>query len=257
MRLLKVAIIIADLAICLFVVSIAYSAASLNFSFPSSIETSTRGSLYVVTAPFSVTNRGYYDVSNLEIGVELTNSTNYMFFKNDTTINDIKAQTTQSSAVVLAVNSTNLYLQGAYYNLFHSDTFRLIVTLKCNYAAPLIGFAANISQSIQWTAPLANFAFAVGTPTPTLINTTYAMLSVPFTISGYDELYFNPTLKVSILDSHGNLVNSVEQTFVINSSSFTNNIQIPVRIETSYAGYTVMVQITSPFSYGPIQEEIT
>ena len=251
MRLFRVAILVADLAISLFVVSLVYSASTLRFSFPSSIETSTSGSLYVIRAPFSVTNGGFYDVSDLDIGVALKNSTGYTFFKNDTIINVIKAQTTHNDAVVLAINYTDLYVKNAYYNLFHSDNFTLLVTVECAYAKPMVGFQADVSQVIPWTAPLAGFTITVGKPTPISINATYSTLSVPFTLDGYDGLYFKPTLRVTVLDSNGNQVKSAEQTFDVNSRPYSGNIQISVP-NSIISGYTVRVQITSPFSSTPI-----
>jgi len=256
MKLFRVAILIANIAISLFVASLVYSASTLRFGFPSGVETSTRGSLYVIRAPFSVTNGGLYDISDLDIGIELKNSTGYTFFENDTIVNVIKAQTTHHDAVVLAINYTDLYVKNAYYNLFHSDTFKLIVAVKCAYAKPMIGFQADVSQEMSWTAPLVDFKITVGAPSSTSINATHATLSVPFTIDGYDDLYFKPNIRVTVFDSAGNQVNSAEKTFDIQTRPYSDNIQISVPKSKISTSYTVRVQITSPFSYGPIEKKM-
>jgi len=256
MRVFRVAILIANIALSLFVASLIYSASTLRFSFPSGVETSTRDSLYVIRAPFSVTNGGFYDISDLDIRIELKNSTGYTFFKNDTIVNVIKAQTTHNGAVVLAINYTDLYVKNAYYNLFHSDTFKLIVTVKCAYAKPMIGFQADVSQEMPWTAPLADFKITVGKPTAKIIDATYSTLSVPFTIDGYDGLYFKPNIRVTVLDSAGDPVNSAEKTFGIQTCPYSANFTISVPTSKISTSYTVRVQITSPFSYGPIEKKM-
>jgi hypothetical protein len=255
MKLFRVAILLISIALILFTVSLIYSATKISIS-PSNLSTSIRGSVAVITAPFSVTNGGFFDISDLDIGVVLRNSTGYVYAQNDTIINVITAQTTHDDAVVLAINATDLAAKNAYYNAFHSDQFTVIMTVKCAYAKPLVGFQAVVSQQVPWTAPLANLAVTVGTPAHTPLNSTCEMLSVPFTMSGYDGITFSPTIKVTLRDNTGKQVSSIVSTFNVQQDPYSGSIQLAIPNAQLYGltkGYTASVEVTSPFSYGPIQ----
>lgn len=112
--------------------------------------------------PATIVNRGFYDIRDVVVQVDATDSSRTLVFQAQSNPFTIPAGFVFNEDVVVAVNLTDAFrVHGSYY-LFHSGNLSMNVTVSCRYLLNLFGVVLRIPNlTMPWAAPLQDFAVNV------------------------------------------------------------------------------------------------
>jgi len=263
-------VLIAYIVIILIIGSMGYSVLYIKFEPSTSLKTSVVKDLYAFSAPFNLTNGGFYDIDNFNVYVEIKNSTGHILVNNNTVLPPIPAYTKYQGNIWIALNATDLYAKKAYYLLFHDDTlqFRFRVGLGYGkYGVSVAGFKIDAALPITWGAPIKNLKLSVNTSNPTISYANKISVSFPCTVSYSGWLSIsNIKVRSTVLNSTGTIIASNETTLPTLSpgtNKFNFNATIPsdktpyylshddtFQIKAELAAYDVSFSETTSYNWG-------
>jgi len=110
-----------------------------------------------VTAPFSIDNGGYYDVSNLTLHYAVTNFSGYSLANQMIPIGDIPAGRVTSSSIQFQFDLLRLFNDGALGMVFSDDLLKFVVDVSCSYTMKLVKFEASYQVSVPWDALIRSY----------------------------------------------------------------------------------------------------
>ena len=105
-----------------------------------------------VTAPYSIDNGGFYDVSDLSLHYAVTNYSGFQLADQTIPIGDIPAGQINSSSIDFQFDLLRMYNQGAFGMVFSDDLLKFAVDVSCQYTMKLVKFEASYQVSVPWDA---------------------------------------------------------------------------------------------------------
>jgi len=105
-----------------------------------------------VTAPYSIDNGGFYDVSDLTLHYAVTNYSGYQLADQTIPIGDIPAGQITSSSIDFRFDLLRMFNDGALGMVFSDDLIKFAVDVSCQYTMKLVTFEASYQVSVPWDA---------------------------------------------------------------------------------------------------------
>jgi hypothetical protein len=110
-----------------------------------------------VTAPYSITNGGYYDVRDLTIDYIVLNSSRYLLANQTLLIGDVPAGQITSSEIDFRFDLLRLFNDGALGMVFTDDLLTFVVDISCGYTMDLVKFEAAYQVGVPWDALIRSY----------------------------------------------------------------------------------------------------
>lgn len=103
-----------------------------------------------VTAPYSIVNGGFYDVSDLVVRYAVTNVDNRPIASDVFDIGTIQSGTTREDTLVFTMDLQQLYDEGLADMIFDYDYLNFLLEVTCKYTMKLIDFSAEYTVGVPW-----------------------------------------------------------------------------------------------------------
>jgi hypothetical protein len=159
--------------------------------------------------PATIVNRGFYDIRDVVVQIDATDSNHTPVFQARSNSFAIAAGSVFNDYVVVTVNLTDAFtVHGSYY-LFHSANLTVDVMVSCRYLLSLFGVTLRVSNlTMPWAAPLQDFSLNITQAAlipyggESALNATLAM-----THNGWLE-FNQTTVRSELLHVNGTLITS-------------------------------------------------
>jgi hypothetical protein len=237
-----------------FAVSAVFSVKDFQFEF-GELQTSIGPQNEVVFAfPLGVINKGLYGISDFNVSSEMENDQGFKLGTGFTFVPLIGTGQSVNTTHQIKVRFSDL-LNGSTRLLFDDVDLRLVETFSMK-AAELIPVQASSNTSIQWGAPLYNFALGM----PQLSDEasghggSSAGVVVPVSFEDHAFFGFNGTLLVRVYNNVSVLIGSGRASFDVSQKSpFREKLMVDAAMQnvTSTGHYEAFVE-TSLFSVGQL-----
>lgn len=132
-----------------------------------------------LTAPFGITNGGFFDINDVEIAFTVSNQSGSHMIDTVNQWGTIPAGSHSTRDIDMALDIPELISKGFGWMMFHSDRLIVEVTVTAKYTMKLILFSAEREIQMPWEAVLQDFGF--GQPSLTNSSGNYS-LQMPFFI---------------------------------------------------------------------------
>jgi hypothetical protein len=113
-----------------------------------------------VTAPYSIDNGGFYDVSNLTLHYAVTNYSGYPLADQTIPIGDVPAGRITSSSIDFRFDLLRLFKDGALGMVFSDDLLKFAMDVSCSYTMKLVKFEASYQVNVPWDALIQGWGVA-------------------------------------------------------------------------------------------------
>ena len=124
----------------------------INLPESEDVEWSYDDGVVYVSAPYSIDNGGFYDVSELEISYEVTNYTSVLVHSDTIDIGTIPAGAVTSDTIDFSFRLDDFHDASIVWLLFYDDFLNFALEVSCYYTMKLIHFYAEYSVSVPWDA---------------------------------------------------------------------------------------------------------
>ena len=236
--------VLLNIFLLLLIVSTVISLMYLNFT---TSETGTKiymqnNYLHFVTE-VDVTNKGYYDFTNMTISVTLVD-------------NNSNFQMTQSQHFdKVPIGETKLPIDVAFpakYFLLNDTTFYLILGISGSYVYNLMIFAVNYTtEGFSWDAPLDGLEIAFST---NQVSTTQSDIIANYSFTAFE--YSSLPLNVSLSAFSGNTLAAMQNKTVVAPAGalFTDSIQVTVARGATYIVTLSLWNVIFSYNYSSVVE---
>jgi hypothetical protein len=232
-----------------FAATVAYSAFQTKPGFAQPY-TGASSNAITISIPFSIDNRGFYDISNLNLTTLISDNNDLRVSESSTFWPVIRSGTDVSITHNMSVSFDKIAVDKLSYLLFNDSNLNVDVGLKLNYANA-VPLKIHSNTIMRWGAPLAKLA--IGTISISAYNATHARISVPVSFENHSFLELNGTINLEIVDSANKIVGGGSSNF---SAPRQNRCDITINVLVSGNPANVrearLFFETSAFSYGPV-----
>lgn len=252
-RALSLAIYVVWLIVIMFTVTAVYSATQLGIDFSGEPQTSTSGGTMTLSVPFSINNKGFYDISDLNITTMIRES-NGVFVSNSSTVVPLISSGRKIDATHnISISLNNMPSASLSRLLFNDTEFNVNMSLALNYAHVIPLKIATSLQNFTWGAPLYNLALG-DIQSIELYNATHVRAIVPLSFENHSFFTLNGTVRTVIVNTlNQNVGGSTTQINVPPQTGFSTPLE--VFVSTSYGSLKeahVYFDFPPAFSYGPV-----
>jgi len=253
-RALGIAIYVLWLIVIVFTATIMYSAFQLaeGVAFGTA-QTSTSGGTMTLSLPFSVDNKGFYDISDLNITTILQES-NGALVSNSTTVVPLILHSNRVDATHNISITLDKMTSASLSRLLFNDTdFNVTLSLALKYAG-VIPLKISMNFTTTWGAPLHNLTIG-----GINYNSTRSIAAVSLSFENHSFFSLNGTMRIEIINTLDLQVGAT--TTPINvppQTPYLNPIEVPVSAGYgSFKEVRLYFDFPSVFSYGPKVIEVT
>lgn len=233
-----------------FLSTAVYSVKDVQFNFGEPQTTMNADNEMVFSLPVIIGNRGYYDIGSFKIVTEIYNNDGLPITNGSTLVPVIR----KNDEVTVNHNMTISFsemLQRSENYLFN-DSELLIYAAVGMSIAELIPVQASTNFSVQWGAPLYNFA--LGEPEYTPYSGTQLRVTVPISFENHAFFDLLGSVQVKMYNSFNTTVGEGETSIEAYANSpYNGNIEFIVSvIAVTTQGYFEVYFSTPIFNYGPL-----
>jgi len=252
LRALSGAIYILWLIVIVFTITAVYSASQLGVDFNDQPRTSTSGAIMTLQLPFSMDNKGLYDISDLNLTTILKDNNGTLVSKSSTVVRLISSGNRVDTTHNISISLENMTSTSLSRLLFYDADLDADMSLALKYARVIpLEISTNIKNFTQWGAPLYNLA--VGNVAVEPHNTTLERAILPLSFENHSFFTLNGTVRTEIINTLNQVVGGA--TTPINATPQRSYV-IPLVVLVS-AGYGSFKEArlyfdNSVFSYGPV-----
>jgi len=267
-RLLQLAIAVVNIVIAALVFTSIwpFPSGDVKVDLPSASEvqwTYDNGVVHV-TAPFSISNGGFWDIDELTVRYEVTNYSRDPIVSDVIQIGTIKVGDLVSSYLDFEFDLLELYNQGATWMIFNDDMLNFFVEVSCGYTMKMVKFDATYQVSVPWDAlvqsyGVLDYAYArIGS-----LPTDPISVSIQYWLSTSDLLSSLPAAQVSLMFRGNSTTLSQTQTTIQLGGNHSGavsmnfvplldlNATYSIELSVEFAGFPPMVRtytVPSPSS---------
>jgi hypothetical protein len=267
-RLLQLAIAVVNIVIAALVFTSIwpFPSGDVKVDLPSASEvqwTYDNGVVHV-TAPFSISNGGFWDIDELTVRYEVTNYSRDPIVSDVIQIGTIKVGNLVSSYLDFEFDLLELYNQGATWMIFNDDMLNFFVEVSCGYTMKMVKFDATYQVSVPWDALVQSYGVLDYTYARTgSLPTDPISVSIQYWLSTSDLLSSLPAAQVSLMFRGNSTTLSQTQTTIQlggNHSGAVSMNFVPlldlnathsIELSVEFAGFPPMVKnytVPSPSS---------
>ena len=267
-RLLQLAIAVVNIVIAALVFTSIwpFPSGDVKVDLPSASEvqwTYDNGVVHV-TAPFSISNGGFWDIDELTVRYEVTNYSRDPIVSDVIQIGTIKVGNLVSSYLDFEFDLLELYNQGATWMIFNDDMLNFFVEVSCGYTMKMVKFDATYQVSVPWDALVQSYGVLDYTYARTgSLPTDPISVSIQYWLSTSDLLSSLPAAQVSLMFRGNSTTLSQTQTTIQLGGNHSGAISMnfvplldlnatySIELSVEFAGFPPMVKnytVPSPSS---------
>ena len=267
-RLLQLAIAVVNIVIAALVFTSIwpFPSGDVKVDLPSASEvqwTYDNGVVHV-TAPFSISNGGFWDIDELTVRYEVTNYSHDPIVSDVIQIGTIKVGNLVSSYLDFEFDLLELYNQGATWMIFNDDMLNFFVEVSCGYTMKMVKFDATYQVSVPWDALVQSYGVLDYTYARTgSLPTDPISVSIQYWLSTSDLLSSLPAAQVSLVFRGNSTTLSQTQTTIQLGGNHSGAISMnfvplldlnatySIELSVEFAGFPPMVKtytVPSPSS---------
>jgi len=222
----------------------------LNLPESEDVEWSIDDGFVYVSAPYSIDNGGFYDVSDLQISYEVTNYTSALVHSDTITIGTIPAGAVTSDTIEFSFPLSDFHDASVVWLIFNDDFLNFALEVSCYYTMKLVHFYAEYSVSVPWDALIQDIGVDE-------IWTDGAQLQVNYhaTTSGILHSLGTTTIIATLYNGSSFLAQDSDSLVLGTTHSGTFSFDLPfssipgrIVLETTIVGYHFVETI--PFDSG-------
>jgi hypothetical protein len=245
------AIYVLWLVVIVFTVTAVYSAFQLGVDFRPP-ETSTSGGTISLLLPFSVDNKGFYDISNLNITTVIHESSGASVANTSTVVPLISSGNRVNATHKISISLENMTTDSLSRLLFNDTNLNIDLSLALEYAR-VIPLQISTNFTMPWGAPLYNLT--LGTVAVSPYNSTHVRATLPLSFENHSFFSLNGTVQTEIRNTSNQKVGGSTTPISAQPQSGVTTIQLIVFFPLTSVSSFKEVRLyfdTSGFSYGPV-----
>jgi len=240
------------LIVTVFTVTAVYSASQLGLDFSGEPQTSTSGGTITLSVPFAVDNKGFYDISDLNITTMIKESNGVLVSNSSTIVSLISSGNKTDATHNISITLNNMTSASLSRLLFNDTEFNVDMSFALKYAR-VIPLEISTNSTMTWGAPLYNLALG-DIPLPELHNSTHVRAILPLSFENHSFFTLNGTVLAEIVNTAGHKVGGT--TDPINAPPQSGySTQLVVLVSRDYGNLKearLYFEFPSVFSYGPV-----
>jgi hypothetical protein len=213
-RALAIATLILWILLIAFAITAVYSVMNLDIDFRETQFFSSNGDV-VLSLPFFINNRGYYDISELNVTTHVTDYNGTILALSETFVPLIASGSNVETAHNISITLTDILSMGYTEFLFNDSSFELdtFVALNFAYAIPV---QISMNLTIPWGAPFSNLSIGENSVVP--YNSTHSEVVIPLSFENHSFFDIVGTMQLEVYNDMGELVTSGQTSLDVPSS---------------------------------------
>ena len=202
-RLLQLAIAVVNIVIAALVFTSIwpFPSGDVKIDLPSANEvqwTYSDGVVHV-TAPFSISNGGFWDIDKLTVSYEVTNYSHETIVDQTIAIGTIRVGDFVSSYLDFEFDLLELYNQGMTWMILNDDMLNFHIEVSCGYTMKMVKFASDYQVSVPWDALVRSYGILDYSYTSTgPLPTDPVTVSIQYWLTTSDLLNSLPAAQVGV-----------------------------------------------------------
>jgi len=205
----------------------------------------------VISIPLFVNNTGLYDLSNLNMTVDVMDYNGSLLSTSTTFLPSISRGSSVETAHNISMSLNDIISKAPNY-LFNDTPFNVDLSLKLNFAHA-IPFRVSTNTTIPWGAPLYNFS--IGQISYEYYNLTHHRVIIPLSFENHSPYFgIDGTMRVEFYNNRSEFVSS--RTLSLNAPSHSrHDAQVELIVDASKLTKSGRVHFyfeTSTFTLGPV-----
>jgi len=235
--------------VILFSGTVVYSAMQIGMNFGEEPEMAVSNEEITMSIPFSISNGGLYDISELNITTFIAAENETVISRSTTTVPLISRGDTVNETHDISISLDDIVTKNLTYMLFNDINLSvgMLVGLTYAYAIPL---TISTSLPMPWGAPLNNLAIgeiSITLPPPLL------QVNVPLSFENHAFFGLNGTISLEIMDSLNELIGSGTTDILVQpGGGYDDTIPVTITGDPSDVAEVRLYFDTSIFSFGPV-----
>ncbi len=222
-RALGWATIVLWILVILFSGTVVYSAMQIRMNFEEEPEVAVSNDKMTMSLPFSISNGGLYDISELNITTRIEAENGTVISRSTTLVPLIARDSTVSEKHDIALSLDDILTKNLTYLLLNDTDLNVDVFVALTYAQA-ISLKISTNLTMGWGAPLSNLAIGeiLITPLPPY------RVNVPLSFDNNAFFGLNGTMRLEIMDGN-NLIGWEEVDISVpEGSSYDATISVPI-----------------------------
>jgi hypothetical protein len=213
-RALAIATLTLWILLIAFAITAVYSVMNLGIDFGETQFFSSDENV-VLTLPFFINNRGYYDISELNVTTRLTYDNGTLPALSETFLPLIASGSDVETAHNISIPLTDILSMEHAEFLFNDSSFELdaFVALNFAYAIPV---QISMNLTIPWGAPFSNLS--IGEPSVLPYNTTHSRVAIPLSFENHSFFDIVGTIRLEVYNDVDELVTSGQTSLDVSSN---------------------------------------
>jgi len=242
------------LVIMIFSITAVYSATQLGINLDTkNSRTSTSGGTMTLSVPFSIENKGFYDISDLNITTMIKESNGVLVSNSSTVVPLISSGSKVDATHNISITLNNMTTASLSRLLFNNTEFNVDMSFALKYARVIPLEISTEIKNFTWGAPLHNLTIG-DIQSIESYNTTHVRAVLPLSFENHSFFTLNGTVRTVIANTLNQKVGgSTTQINVHPQSGYST--QLSVFVSKSYGSLKearLYFDFPSVFSYGPV-----
>lgn len=194
-KILRLVTIILLVIIVFFVITAVYSVTQLGINI-GEVQMLPSSEGFNFFLPFSISNKGYYELADLNLTTRVKNINGTLLDQSETLIPSILKGATVNSTHIITLDLETIMSIDYVSLLLNDSTFEVELFASLNFARA-IPIQVSTNTTIPWGAPLSQFS--VGRPSISTFNSTHGEATIPISFVNHAVLDLTGTLKLEFL----------------------------------------------------------
>lgn len=230
--------------VILFSGTVVYSAMQIGMNFGEEPEMAVSNGEMIMSLPFSISNGGLYDISELNITTFIAAENETVISRSTTTVPLISRGDTVNETHDISISLDDIVTKNLTYMLFNDINLSvsMFIGLTYAYAIPL---TISTDLPMPWGAPLNNLEIGEISPTPPY--------DLPLSFENHAFFGLNGTINLEIMDSLNELIGSGTTDILVQPGGvYDDTIPVTITGDRSDVAEVHLYFDTSIFSFGPV-----
>lgn len=240
------------LVIIVFTVTAVYSASQLAIGFDEP-HTSTSGGTMTLMLPFSLENKGFYDIADLNITTIIQESNGVLVSNSSTVVPLISRGSKVDATHNISISLNKMTVASLSRLLFNDTEFNVDMSLALKYARVIPLEISTGIQNFTWGAPLYNLSVG-DIQSIELYNSTHVRAILPLSFENHSFFTLEGTVRTVIINTDDQKVGgSTTPISVPAQSGGTTPLTVFVSTSPGILKEALLYfDFPSVFSYGPV-----
>jgi hypothetical protein len=225
-RMLSIATIILWIVILFFSVTAVYSVMNVGINLGEvQMLPSSKGIIF--SLPFSITNNGYYELTDLNLTTRVTDPDGTVLDLTETFVSSIPQGTNVNASHTIPIDLDVIMSMDHLLLLLNDSSFNVEIFAGLNFAR-VIPVQLSTNVTMPWGAPFAYFS--VGTISVSPYNSTHSEASIPVSFENHAIIDITGTLKLEFYNNlDEQIVSGMTAISVPSQQSYSDRILVYTR----------------------------